>query len=284
MDESWLSIELKILEMRWSSLDPLARIFAFVVFVGVAVEIGAVAREWYDDFRDFRRGTIHTPDKPVLSKYFWGLFSSVLVTLGILGELLVGVSASKVESKIRLTTDTLVSVIGSKAKAAGERAAASEQKAARFNKAAEDERSARVKIEQQLEWRRITPSQSDAICKGVSSFRDTKITMADLMGDAEGAQFASDLSDALQNKGCGWIVTGGGASITARMGILPEGLFIVVRNFNDPPPAAVRLLQVLESANLTAILAPGPKDFDPNIALMIFVGVKPRPTAKPTRR
>lgn len=123
MDELALSIELNILGMRWSSLDPLLRIFASIVFIGVAVEVGWVVRDWLHDLRDFERGTIHPPNRPEGSDLFWGLFGSVLVTAGILGELLVGIEAGKVEAEMRDTTGKLVALVNEKAGKANERAA-----------------------------------------------------------------------------------------------------------------------------------------------------------------
>jgi hypothetical protein len=115
MDESALLSSLKSLEMRWSVLEFWLKVCAAVVVLGVVVEVFVVIREWRHDWREFRRGTIHSPDKPLISNLVWGLFGAALVAIGVSGELLVGVKAGKVETEMRDTADTLVALVDKEA-------------------------------------------------------------------------------------------------------------------------------------------------------------------------
>jgi hypothetical protein len=122
MDKSALLSALKSLETSWSSLDRWMAFWTFLVVVGVVAEIFVVVREWRHEVHEFRRGIIHSPDKPRVFMLVLGLLGASLVAVGVAGEFVVHLMAGKVETKMRDTTDTLVALIDEKAKAAGERA------------------------------------------------------------------------------------------------------------------------------------------------------------------
>lgn len=115
MDESTLLRALKSLEMSWSSLNWWMDFWTFIVVVGVVSEIFVVLREWRHDLQEFRRGSIHSPDKPRASALVVGLLGAALVAIGVAGELVVHLKAGKVETDMRDATDTLVALVDKEA-------------------------------------------------------------------------------------------------------------------------------------------------------------------------
>jgi hypothetical protein len=115
MDESALLSTLKSLDTSWSVLEFWLYVCTSVVVTGVVIEVAVVMWERRHDLREFRRGTIHSPEKPPTSKYVWELLGSALVALGVLGELLVGIAAGGVEIAMRGKTGALVAIVNERA-------------------------------------------------------------------------------------------------------------------------------------------------------------------------
>jgi len=320
MDESALLSSLQSLEASWSSLEFWLGVCATLVVLGVIIEVFVVIRDWRQDWREFRRGTIHSPDKPSVSTVVWGLFGSALVAIGVFGELLVGIKAGKVETQMRGTTDRLVAVIDEKAKSADDfaksfesqiasanaRAKSAEAQVASANAASHEavakvaeanskaesfrlqiaqanERAASaeeraVKLEKQLEWRRVTPSEAESICATVGVFAGTKMVVESIAGDLEGAQYADDFGETLRSKNCGWDVTVTQIMVTSRGPVsqVPQGLSILSPDLYNPPAAALQA--VLNSLGLTTS---GQKTgaVPPGFSFALDVGLKPRPTS-----
>ncbi len=100
---------------------------------------------------------------------------------------------------------------------------------------AEAEALVRAQIEQQLEWRTITPEQREAIRRIAATFPGIHIAIDHVAGDAEGGEYASEFVDALTNL---WIVNGPNAGLFT--GRLPEGVFIRVGNRANAPAVALQ--------------------------------------------
>jgi hypothetical protein len=92
-----------------------------------------------------------------------------------------------------------------RASEADERAAINEKEAARLGKAAEDERLARVKIEQQLAPRTLTDSDRQTIGKQLRPFAPVfsgrKVKISSYSADAEGIVFSLEIMDTLTRAG-----------------------------------------------------------------------------------
>jgi len=134
MDESALKILLDNLEMSRSSLHGWLLFWTFLVVLGVALELVFVVKEYIDQSHDFRRGIIHSPEKPSTMLFVSGLLGAGLVAIGVAGELYIDVQAGKVETEIRKANElraALLSKEASDAKTSAEGAAkaASEAKA-----------------------------------------------------------------------------------------------------------------------------------------------------------
>lgn len=132
MDESALRTALAASETCWSSLEHWLWACAGVVFLGVVLEIMPVISEYLTELREFRRGTICSPERPMRLKFALEVLGSVLVTIGVFGELVVGIKMAKVETNMRDDTAQLVSIIDQKAAEARKRAAHAELELARL--------------------------------------------------------------------------------------------------------------------------------------------------------
>ena len=87
----------------WELLLPL---FTLLVAIGVAIEIVVIRRDHDEDLEEWRVCKL-IPDKPSSSKLRWELASVVLVTVGILGELGVGLWISHVNGQLRTRSAAL---------------------------------------------------------------------------------------------------------------------------------------------------------------------------------
>jgi len=66
MDASALASQLDSLEKSWSSLDCRLNFWTAMVVVGVAVELAVLLMEYRHEWKDFKRGVIHSPEKPTI--------------------------------------------------------------------------------------------------------------------------------------------------------------------------------------------------------------------------
>jgi hypothetical protein len=85
MDASSLARDLDNLEKSWSSIDSSLSFWTILVVVGVAVELLVIITEYAHDWRDFKRGTIHSPDKPSILIFGFGFLGAALVAIGVAG-------------------------------------------------------------------------------------------------------------------------------------------------------------------------------------------------------
>ncbi len=115
MDESALRSLLKSLEVSWSSLDAWLNFWTSLVVVGLAIDVFVIIKEYLDNLRDFRRGTIHPPEKPGVHLLVLGLLGTGLITTGVAGELFVHVKAGKIEADMRTASDQLVVLVSKQA-------------------------------------------------------------------------------------------------------------------------------------------------------------------------
>jgi len=82
MDASSLARDLDNLEKSWSSLDWWLNFWTIIVVVGVAVELLVIITEYAHALRDFKRGIIHSPDKPSILIFSIGFLGAALTACG----------------------------------------------------------------------------------------------------------------------------------------------------------------------------------------------------------
>ena len=159
--------------------------------IGVAVELVVIVVEHRHAMHDFRRGVVHPPDRPSRWLLAFGLLGAGLVAIGVAGEFSVHMKAGRVETETRDATEKLVSI-------AEERAADAIKEAAQLRKDAEDERMARVKIEQSVAWRTFSDEQQTAFASSLKAFAGPTANCGFMGGDMEAFSFSADIAAALR--------------------------------------------------------------------------------------
>ncbi len=156
---------------------------------------------------------------------------------------------------------------GKEAARANERTAVLEKEAARLREVAENEKLARLQIEERLRPRRLTQQQREAIRSALAPFSGTVINFVTVSNDSDGPQYAHDFIEVLSS--AGWKTSPPIIGMFAPP--LPVGLTIKVVDGHNP--AAVALQQILLSQGIDAggvrgaIFPPGD--------IQVIVGVKP---------
>lgn len=262
MDESGLRVALKAWDTRWSSLEHCLWACAFVVFVGVTFEIIVVVWEHLLEQSDFRRGVIHSPERPFKPKFFLELAGAALVALGVFGELAVGVMMAKVETGMRDDTAELVALV--------------EQKT-------EHERLARIKLEQQIADRHITLEQRKKMCEALKPGAGFDITIEHITDSGEDSQeYALEISDVFHD--AKWNVLHSGDMFTWQTPL--SGFVVETRGFPDRLSAHIVKVhadlaeKALSATGYHVLRIPMSAGIAANVKTDVLVLVGGKPTAK----
>ena len=113
--ESALRSALASLEDSSSLLHSWLEFWTFLVVLGVALEVVFVVWEYLDELHDFRRETIHTPERPNMVLFTLGLLGAGLVAAGVSGELWKESQIATVETCIRKGNDALFLLLSKEA-------------------------------------------------------------------------------------------------------------------------------------------------------------------------
>jgi hypothetical protein len=116
---------------------------------------------------------------------------AILITVGVGGELVVQFFASNVETNLRQKNDEIFVTLNNEAeqlRTDGEIA----------HKQTDDERMARVKIEQAVAWRTFDDAQQTAFAASLKPFAGPLADCSFMGGDTEAFSFSSDIAAALR--------------------------------------------------------------------------------------
>lgn len=109
---------------HWESADVTwLHCWTTAVVLGVALELALIFWEYCEDLRDFKRGTIRSPECPSVKKLMFEVFACALVVGGVAGELVVARSVSEIETRLRIISNQRVGIAGKDAADARERTA-----------------------------------------------------------------------------------------------------------------------------------------------------------------
>ena len=129
---------------------------------------------------------------------------AILITVGVAGELALQFFASSQQTALRKVNDAVVAGFQKEAADARERASNAEEHAAQIEKDeaqlrkdTEDERLARVKIEERVAWRKLDPKARSEIALHLSRFAKEPALIAYSPNDAEAFNFASEIAATL---------------------------------------------------------------------------------------
>lgn len=116
MNESALRTLLSSLEASRSSLHGRLHVFTFLVVVGLGFDLFVIIKEFWDDLKEFKYQQVHPYEahlakRPSISLLLLGLLGTVLIVIGVAGELHIDAEVAKVETDIRVASDALMGLI-----------------------------------------------------------------------------------------------------------------------------------------------------------------------------
>jgi hypothetical protein len=188
------ALESEIAALDKSSLSPefWLPFFTVLVAIGVALEILVVLQDHKEDMEEWELCKL-IPDKPSSRKLWLEIASVILVTVGILGELGIGLWISHINgqlrsknAELRSISDQLVALVNSEA-----------EEATRQAKAAD---LARVKLEARVEWRHLSEDQKSAFADKLKKYPRQHAEVMYNNGDSEAASFAASIADVLATR------------------------------------------------------------------------------------
>jgi hypothetical protein len=166
MDPSALDSAISILENEISGLEKYVDglevwlwIASLAVVIGVVAEMYFILREYLQDRKAWRKGSISSPHRPNLLILVLELTSVFLVVAGVAGELVVGIMSGNANSHLREENTRLVSLVRQKAARADDRATSASDEAKNASRHEEEletrtefEIDARLNLEKKFIW------------------------------------------------------------------------------------------------------------------------------------
>jgi len=186
----------------------------------------------------------------------WVIAASVLVTF--VCTVVVIVADKKRESLTReadLAKEHEIALINQSASDANARAAEA-------NRIAEQERLARLRIEERLAWRRVSPKEHSAIVAALKQYAGTRVYVVKL-GDPEAGVFADDLMKTLTDSK--WAVA------ERDMGTVVPTPYGLQCRIDETTPAGKSLAKALSSLPTAQIVPVSGSD------ALLIVGLRPQP-------
>jgi hypothetical protein len=203
-----------------------------------------------------------------------------MVVIGVSGELIADGGIFLLSARLQTITDLEVAHSNEEAKKAGERASANEKEAARLRKLTQDESLARLQLEAELAWRRISKDSQSATAAHLVRLPGQLAQISYNAADLEAQSFAADIASAL--RGAKWevfepqgIANMHQVLVTLRTDTpLEAGVTVTSTKNRTSRAAASALVQELSALGFDATLSPT-KFQQPTSTVFIFVGRRP---------
>jgi hypothetical protein len=178
-----------------------------MVVVGVAVELAVLLMEYRHEWKDFKRGVIHSPEKPSRLVYGLGFFGVALVTAGVAGEFRIHVKAGKIESDMRSDVRQLAAIAHERAASAESTAKGYDSKIAEAQRGTAEaqrdaeqakERAANAEAETARLYaltapRRLNSDQQKGIKAALKKFAGRTVRVSTYGLDGEGAALGTQI-------------------------------------------------------------------------------------------
>jgi hypothetical protein len=214
---SALESSVEALERSSEGLEPWIPRFTWLVVLGVALEIGVVIIDHKEAMNDWRRTLLH-PEKPSSVKLWFEIASVILVTVGIVGELVVGIGISSINGELRAQSrllrsksDQLLALVTREAGDAKDSATAAKDAASSTKTEADAAKSAAAKalelaqaadrsladFQARLAWRTVSDKQKKGLYDWLRAFRGRSVDVSWDAIEPEQNSFAPQLINAL---------------------------------------------------------------------------------------
>lgn len=193
---------------------------------------------------------------------------AVIVAIGVLGEAVFGVRHVLLSRRLRVLqkadeTQYQLTI------------ARLQYDVAKADKEAEDERTARVRLESKVAWRRLDLNTQSEVASRLSRFAKQPALLAYSPNDVEASAFASDIAATLHT--AKWDISEPLAVLSLREGPapfgssrpVPTGVLVWHTDDEGSRKAAIALVEQLSSRGFDAIISPEPRN---------LLGIHPTPT------
>jgi hypothetical protein len=198
-----------------------ARWFRGVWISGIVVAVGCMFEIWevtfdFKNWRRHRKNLLPLPDNPGSWMYPMAALGLFLVVGGIVSETVFEVLVSNSDAAIRSHESDVISNAEVKADVADQKAAAATDRASAVDnqtqglktnaevakKQAEDEHTARVKVEAEVSFRSLSDQQKKDMGNALAHFKtEVGTSLWFPNGDTEAELFADDITEALRSGG-----------------------------------------------------------------------------------
>jgi hypothetical protein len=283
VDASALENAISALESAITALDSssglwetLAWVFTGAVVTGVAIEVRVIVLEHRDAMTEWRRGIVRPPDRPSRSLFIWGLVGSILVALGVAGELGVGIKVALTNgalrtknAELRRKSDQLIALLHVEAQEA-------KKDAGEANERAEE-------IKEAIAPRRVTPKQRSGIATGLSRFPKQPVVAISNPFDVEASVLAAEILSALKSAKWDtavphWAIGRNVSSLERAPSIPVTGILVQAAPDKRSQLAAKALVRELSSNGFDSrIPKKGVVGFGPKSDPLVVVDVEARP-------
>lgn len=190
---SALEREIATLDSSSAPLEHWIWFFTFLVAVGVAMEVWVIEHEWRDDMEAWALahfGVLRSPGRPSITKWRVEIGSVLLITIGVMGELVIGIEIASINgqlrgksaelrsknAQLRTVSDQLIALINERAGKAEERAA---------------------ELLKEIQPRRLSVEQEKNISNFLTSYAGKTVSVASYSLDAESMILAIQIEKAL---------------------------------------------------------------------------------------
>ena len=183
MDLSALQTAAKALERSLDSLGFWLFTFTALVVVGLIVEYRHEVVEFWEEVR--------RPAAMFPWQKFWAITGGILVTVGVAGELIVGIKASRKEGDLRTINHQIEALLTDKA-------SENEKEAANANERAGKAEERTAELLREIQPRRLSLEQERHIADSLKSYAGKTVSVATYHQDAEAMILAVQIEEALR--------------------------------------------------------------------------------------
>ncbi len=180
--------------------------FFWLLIAGAVVALGCILEipetrfslmQWWRQ----KRGRPLKEENPTSWRIPAASVGLLLVIVGVVGEVVFEGLVSNADTKLRTHESDVLSLAETTAGQANERASKNEKEAARLRKEAEDERMARVKLQEQLQWRYLSKEQKEAMTKVLKTAPGSEVNVWMIADGGEAQGYGDDFVYALEDSG-----------------------------------------------------------------------------------
>jgi len=193
-DASALESAIRALEISSARWEPWVWVFSALVVIGVVMELWVIRHDWRDEWEIFAIwhfvGVTRSPSRPSRLKLWIEFISVVLISVGVSGELGIGIKIASINNDLRGKSAVLRSKNS-------ELRTASDELVTLVNLEAEQAKERTAKLQAAMMLRHLSKEQGDALCSAIPQSHANEVSVTSSSQDWESFRYAQDFSEAL---------------------------------------------------------------------------------------